>query len=130
MLEPQNVQAAMARGELSEAEAYFVLRFAGRHGYNKAMARMDFSRLPLLRRARKWFVWFGGWEVPELSQWDSGRSAWEIRKGGRWRDPFPLSLFGHRVTFFSGWFEYRWRGVRHVVKRGAQGWRHVNADAE
>ena len=109
------VAAAMARNELTEEEAYFVLRFAGRHGYTKAMARMEFARFPTLRRIRKWLVWFGGWETPELCQWDSGRARWEIVKNGRFRDPFPLSLFGHRITFFSMWFEYRFAGVRHVV---------------
>ncbi len=86
-----SVAGAMSRGELDEEEAFFVLRYAGHHGYKEAMRRlMPWSRF---KRVRRWLVWFGGWEAPELSQWDRGAKAFEI-KGS----PFPLSFFGGHVT--------------------------------
>jgi hypothetical protein len=89
------VADAMARRELTEEEAYFVLRFAGHYGYKNTMDRFHSP----LKRLRKWFVWVGGWEEPELSQWDRGEPAWKLS-----RDPMPFSLFGHRVTFYGwGW---------------------------
>lgn len=112
--EPHTVEAAMTRGELTEDEAYFVLRFAGRVGYDRAIKRL--AGRPL-HRLRKWLVWFGGWENPELSQWDRGKPAWELRRTNeftgksRWADPFPLALFGHRIAFF-GW------GAQARVRRG------------
>jgi hypothetical protein len=112
MGESHTVQAAMERGELTEDEAYFVLRFAGRVGYDKAIKRL--AGRPL-HKLRKWLVWFGGWEHPELSQWDRGVPAWEFRRRNefsgkvRWLDPFPLSLFGGRVTFFSWGFQVKVR---------------------
>lgn len=81
----------MARGELDQEEAYFVLRFAGHLGYSEAIRRL--TPWTPFKRARRWLVWFGGWERPELLQWDQGRRAFEI-KGS----PLPLSFFGHRVT--------------------------------
>ena len=95
--ETHAVSAALARGELNDDEAYFVLRFAGHHGYREAIRRLNPD--PWWRRARRWLVWFGGWEAPHLSQWDRGLPAFKI-KGS----PTPLSLFGHRVTF--QWFGF------------------------
>ncbi len=91
-----SIKAAMARGELSEDEAYFVLRIAGHHGYSESIKRLDGP----LRRARRWLVWFGGWESPELCQWDLGWPAWRFRdSGGKLNSPTPLSFCGHKVTF-------------------------------
>lgn len=98
--------AAMARNELTEEEAYFLLRFAGHYGYERTIRRFD----PWWRRLRTWVVWFGGWECPELLQWDEGRPAFQV-KG----DPYPLSLFGHLVTFYGGWLQLRWFGGWVVV---------------
>ena len=36
-----SIAAAMARGELTEEEAYFVLRFAGHQGYDKAIRKLS-----------------------------------------------------------------------------------------
>jgi hypothetical protein len=45
-----------------------------------------------LRLARRWLIWFGGWERASTGTWDF--------KSG----PTPVSLFGHRVTFYGGWW--------------------------
>ncbi len=100
--EKHTVAAALARGELSEDEAYFVLRFAGHVGYSQAITRLKGA--PWWSRARRWLVWVGGWEQPELSQWDGGHKAWELRNAwnGKWANPTPVALFDHRVVV-QGW---------------------------
>lgn len=100
-----SIESAMSLGELTEEEAYFVLRYAGRMGYDKAIKRLSPNPLKPLRR---WFVWFGGWEKPELLQWDGGKPAWEFRyRDGRWKDPFPLSVLGYRLTIFGKWAQMK-----------------------
>lgn len=105
--EPHTIEAALRRGELTDEEAYFVLRFAGQLGYRKAINRLSDP----LKVARKWLVWVGGWEHPELGQWDRGQPAWEIFSRGRLNDPTPVSLLGHRITVNrcnrSGWVDLR-----------------------
>lgn len=105
-MDAHTVRDAMQRGELSEEEAYFVLRFAGRMGYKRAMNRLGSP----LKTIRQWVIWIGGWEIPDLMQWDMGKPAWQIG-----RDPTPVSLLGHRATFYgwgwqvkvaSGWLVY------------------------
>jgi hypothetical protein len=93
------IAEAMARGELDEEEAYFILRFAGHYGYKESIERMKGNPL---KRARRWLAWIGGWETPELLQWDEG---WPAMRPFRVVDgkvklngPTPVSLFGHRVT--------------------------------
>jgi hypothetical protein len=106
---------AMEKSGLTEEEAYFVLRFAGRLGYERAIRRLSSPWKTL----RQWVIWVGGWEHPELSQWDRGVPAWELtrvdHKGRRCLvDPTPVSLFGYRITFF-GWgvqARIRWGGRR------------------
>lgn len=120
-----SVEAALARGELSEEEAFFVLRFAGRLGYERAMRRLYGP----WHTWRKWLLWVGGWEHPALSQWDRGVPAWEVfvRRNGRWRiaDPTPFSLFGHRVTCYGwGWQVKCFKGyLVWVGRREAAKWR-------
>jgi len=97
-MENHTVAAAMARGELTDEEAYFILRFAGHYGYKYTMGLFDSP----LKKLRKWFVWFGGWEKPKLLQWDSGEPAWNFSK-----DPTPVSLCGHRFTYFGWGWELR-----------------------
>jgi hypothetical protein len=69
---------------------------------------------PAHLRLRQWVSWFGGWETVNRDDREYPyRHRWQFRypftvagRGGQqklaWRDPFPLSLFGHRLTFF-GW---------------------------
>jgi hypothetical protein len=109
------IKAAMARGELTEEEAFFVLRFAGHYGYETAIKRLEGRSL--LSRARKWLVWFGGWEVGELCQWDLGWPAWRFDRGVT-----PISFFGHRLTFFRGWFDVKIFGKNYTYIYGA-GWK-------
>lgn len=98
-MESHDTTSAMRRGELEEEEAYFVLRFAGRLGYRAAMRRLTSPT----KRLRQWFIWFGGWETPELCQWDMGWPAWKLRlDSGAWRSPTPVSILGHRATWY-GW---------------------------
>ena len=107
MMSAHTIQAAMWRGELTEEEAYFILRFAGRMGYSKAIKRLSNP----IKNIRQWFIWIGGWEYSELSQWDRGKPAWqpiEERQGKkRLQDPTPISLFGHTITVFDRWFEIK-----------------------
>ncbi len=83
---------------LTEEEMYFILRFADRMGYDKAIKRLGNP----LKNFRKWFVWFGGWERPELMQWDRGCKAWEFKYG-----PWPVSILGHSATFYGKWFQFK-----------------------
>lgn len=93
------IQSAMERGELTEEEAFFVLRFAGRMGYDKAIKRL---RPNLFKNVRRWLFWVGGWEHPELMQWDRGAKAWEpfrFLDGKReLRDMTPITLLGRFIT--------------------------------
>ena len=102
---PHTIPAALEVTGLTEDEAYFILRFAGRVGYMKAIARLDGRPLHQLR---KWFVWIGGWEHSALSQWDRGKPAWEpIGEKGQWRSPTPISFFGHTITIYGRSFDVR-----------------------
>lgn len=89
------VAEAMAMTQFDEEDVYFLVRFAGYHGYSRAMRRLSPNRLRDFRQ--KYLVWFGGWESPELCQWDLGWPAWRIT-----RNPYPLTIFG-LLTLFSGW---------------------------
>lgn len=101
-----SIRSAMERGELTEEEAYFVLRFAGHIGYDKAIRRLQ----PSGPRFRRWFIHLMGWEPPALSQWDRGCPKWDLfhtipTPQGEKRvltSPCPVSLFGGRVVCF-GW---------------------------
>lgn len=106
MIESHTIENAMKREELTEEEAYFILRFAGHVGYDKAIRRIMGRPIYDLRR---WFIWFGGWESAELNQWDSGWPAWHFKNvyGGQWSTPYPLSILGHMITFYSDWFQVR-----------------------
>lgn len=105
------IEAAMKRGELTEEEAFFILRFAGNMGYGKAIKRLTPS---LMQPLRRWFIWIGGWERPELSQWDRGVKAWDIfgkdcvTGKTKVNGPTPLSLFGHRITFQCWGIRMKW----------------------
>jgi hypothetical protein len=89
-----SIKEAMERGELDEEEAFFVLRFAGHHGYREAMRRLNPD--PWWTRLRQWFVKFG-YETPHLCRWDLGWPAWKRLSGLT-----PLYLFGKAFTF--QWF--------------------------
>ena len=105
--EPHTIEAALRRGELTEEEAYFVLRFAGQLGYDKAIRRLSDP----LKVAREWLIWIGGWEHTELGQWDRGQPAWEVFRRGELRDPTPVSMLGHRITINRCGL-YSWVNVR------------------
>jgi hypothetical protein len=98
--EPHTIASAMQRGELDEEEAFFVLRFAGRHGYGEAMRRLNPDSL--LMRAFRWVVWFGGWERPHLMRWREGGPRFQFRNQHGWRSPNPVSILGHTATCY-GW---------------------------
>lgn len=70
------------------------------------------------KRVRRWFIWFGGWERYN----PDGSDSWQFRipsgfpsdlqlpagvkrpKRWIWMEPSPVSLFGHRFTYFGwGW---------------------------
>lgn len=68
------------------------------------------DRRSLWLRVRNWFIWIGGWEKTNHR---TGEHQW--KPVTRWTDPFPLSLFGHRITFQSfglrirlGWRYFCW----------------------
>jgi hypothetical protein len=102
-LEGHTIAAAMRRKELTEEEAYFVLRFAGHMGYERAI-RLLSARNPL-RLFRRWLVYISGWETPELMQWDMGVPAWKLRlqvgDNAILARPWPVAMFGHRFKIFS-----------------------------
>ena len=84
----------MGLGELTEEEAYFVLRFAGRAGYSRAIGALTDVAVPSgrLRRLVRRRIWIGGWEHPELLQWDKGLPAFEPVRDGKVRSPYPIKI--------------------------------------
>lgn len=107
--ESHMAQTALNRGELTDEEAYYILRFAGRMGYDRAIRRLS-PGYPW-RNLRRWFV-RTGWETPELGQWDGNLPRWRFverdRYTGklRWFDPFPLTIL-NRLTIFGRWWHLR-----------------------
>lgn len=100
----QTIEAALAQSGITADEAYFIIRLAGLHGYRSACKKLALSPL---REFRQRFVWFGGWEVPDLMQTDRGLPAWRFRlEGGTWMPPWPVS-FTRRLTVFS-WGAQLW----------------------
>lgn len=118
---------AMKQSPLEPEEIYFLIRFAERLGYTKAINRLR-PGYPL-RVWRRWLIWIGGWETPDLMQWDCGKPAWNI-----WRDhiewkpdepiwkaylrrltafdsPTPISFFGHLFSIGSFGFTL---GLEHL----------------
>lgn len=99
-----SLQEALNRVNLTDEEMYFILRFADRLGYDRAIKRLTPGHP--WQTIREWFVSIG-WEKPELMQWDGGCPRWVIFSRDcytgkvRFHDPFPLSFFGHRITFQS-----------------------------
>lgn len=69
----------------------------------------------LLRRVVKWIAWFGGWEAHSPKQPWTGVTGrrWTLRE--RLRMLTPVSLLGHRITFY-GW------GVTARNRRGSLVW--------
>ena len=63
--------------------------------------RRDWS---LFHRIRNWFIWIGGWEKANGEGWEIFHKTFQ---GWRIWDPTPISLFGHRVTFFGNWWQMR-----------------------
>lgn len=117
-MESHTIEAALRRGELSEEEAYFVLRFAGHLGYDRAIKRLSDP----LKVARQWLVWVGGWEPATLRQWDEGLPAWRPFYRGKLQSPTPVSAFGHRITV-NQCGASRWVNVRMFG-----GYLHVSLD--
>jgi hypothetical protein len=55
---------------------------------------------------RHWFIWLGGWERANGSGWRLYLNTKKVGGGNRklWLSPYPVSLFGGRITFFGwGW---------------------------
>jgi len=50
-----------------------------------------------LKRARQWLIWLGGWEKANGAGW---RVFWSYKR--KLKPPTPVSLFGHRITWY-GW---------------------------
>ncbi len=51
------------------------------------------------KRLRQWVIWIGGWEK-------ANGEGWQFRTSDRsiFMPPWPISLLGHRFTFFGwGW---------------------------
>lgn len=53
------------------------------------------------KRLRQWAIWIGGWEV-QTEQLTAG--AWTLWRG---KEPTPVALLGHRVTWYGHWFQAR-----------------------
>lgn len=58
------------------------------------------------QRARMWLIWFGGWEKANGTGWALRRRRFP---GARTTvaDPTPVSILGHRLTFFGTWLQVR-----------------------
>lgn len=64
-----------------------------------------FENHSLFKRIRTWFVWFGGWEKANQTGW---KFTWRgYGNKLKFHDPFPLSFFGHRLTFYGKWWNIR-----------------------
>lgn len=63
----------------------------------------------LLRRVRKWFAWSGGWEAhsPKRAWSGVGGRQWTLRE--RLGMLTPISLLGHRITFYGWGWQLRFR---------------------
>lgn len=104
-----SLAAAVRNSGMDEDQLWFIVRFAAEHGYDKAIRML--SPRSTVSRARRWLVWVGGWESSALSIL-RGEPAWRTD-----RDPFPVSILGHRATFFGASFagtdvERHWWQVR------------------
>lgn len=64
----------------------------------------------LARRAVKWVAWFGGWEAhsPKRPWVGMAGRTWTLRE--RLGMLTPVSLFGHRITFYGWGWQVRLRG--------------------
>lgn len=62
----------------------------------------------LWKRCRQWLIWLGGWEKANGAGWDFALSG-----------PAPVSIFGHKATYF-GW------GLQVELRQGylVWSWRH------
>ena len=58
----------------------------------------------MMKRWRVWLIWIGGWEK-------ANSTGWHFRyDSGKWRKPYPVSLF-RRITIYSGeWVDIRLQG--------------------
>lgn len=56
----------------------------------------------LVKRARRWLIWIGGWEKANGAGWDLSTPS---RR--HFMPPFPVSVLGHRTTFFGNWMQIR-----------------------
>ena len=111
MSDKHNPTEVIGRSLTSE-ECYFLLRFAEHLGYKRAIRKLD---PPIWRTMRRWIIWFGGWETCRLTQWDRGVPKWRFSiTGGRgnriWKNPFPLGLFGHRISIQTFGINFRVHG--------------------
>jgi hypothetical protein len=70
----------------------------------------------LLKRLRVWLIWLGGWEQANSSGWKLfGKNVGEPHY--HWIDPRPISLFGHRITFFRKWIDVKLPGCYMRIKK-------------
>lgn len=60
----------------------------------------------LLKRVATWFVWLGGWKI-----WLESRQ----RGHGKFENMAPISLLGHRATYYGWGFNVRVKGGWFVV---------------
>ncbi len=97
---------------LTDDEVYFILRYADRLGYDKAIERL--SPDPVWVKVRHWFIRIDGWESSHLAQWDKGAPAFE------WRDsetneilsPTPINCFGGFLTINDPGIEIALENIR------------------
>lgn len=76
------------------------------------------DRRSMPKRIRQWFVKFLGWERPDRTD-GAYDTRWDF---SRWRDPFPIMFFGHRVSLFNSWIDIRigWRHFHWSFRRDPQ----------
>jgi hypothetical protein len=100
------INDALAFTGLTEEEAYFLLMYAGWHGYGKAIDRLQPSRFRRWRQ--KHLIHFMGWEPPYLMQWREGTGNWVFRhkRTNNRKDPYPIAVLGVLVLF-GGWLQLK-----------------------
>lgn len=79
-------------------------RFNGEHWY--------VDERPVWRRVLRWAFWPGGWETfsPKRPWRRPGDAGWSLRERLTLDKLSPMSLFGHRITYY-GWgiqWDSRW----------------------
>lgn len=79
------------------------------------------DRTPLLKRIARWCIWFGGWETHR-------NGGWPLLKRLRQEMISPVSLFGHRLTYFGHWADMKLPGHGILVVNWRERYAFISRD--